>query len=83
MTEKEKQKTAEELKAEKDIKAVQKFIYSDDIQDDFEEINNLLLPINVLEVTGMGYQEIKHSNVLAWMFGDNSHQLGHEILRNL
>ena len=76
----EEQKTAEELKAEKDLKTVQKFIYSDDIQDDFEEINNLLLPINVLEVTGMRYQEIKHSNVLAWMFGDNSHQLGHEIL---
>ena len=62
------------------LKTVQKFIYSDDMQGKFEEINNLLLPINVLEVTGMGYQEIKHSNVLAWMFGNSSHQLGHEIL---
>ena len=68
MTEKEK------------IEAVQEFIYSDEIQGKLEEINNLLLTINVLEVTGMGYQEIKHSNVLAWIFGDNSHQLDYEIL---
>ena len=68
MTEKEK------------IEAVQEFIYSDEIQGKLEEINNFLLTINVLEVTGMGYQEIKHSNVLAWIFGDNSHQLDYEIL---
>ncbi len=65
---------------EEKLKAVQDFIYSDDVQNDLEAINNLLLPINVLEITGMGSQEIKHSNVLAWMFGDNQHQLGYEIL---
>ena len=60
MSDKEKQLT--------DLEKVQKFIYSDEVQNDLDEINNLLLPINVLEVASMGNQEIKHSNVLAWMF---------------
>ena len=72
MSDKEKQLT--------DLEKVQKFIYSDEVQNDLDEINNLLLPINVLEVASMGNQEIKHSNVLAWMFGDNQHQLGHKVL---
>ena len=42
MSDKEKQLT--------DLEKVQKFIYSDEVQNDLDEINNLLLPINVLEV---------------------------------
>ena len=63
-----------------DLEKVQKFIYSDEVQNYLEEINNILLPINVLKVAGMGDQEIKHSNVLAWIFGANQHQLGHKVL---
>jgi hypothetical protein len=65
---------------EKDLQEVQAFIYNDEVQSTLEEINNHLLPINVLEISGMGNQEIKHSNVLAWMFGDNQHQLDDQIL---
>jgi hypothetical protein len=65
---------------ENDLEAVQAFIYNDEVQSTLEEINNHLLPINVLEISGMGNQEIKHSNVLAWMFGDNQHQLDDQIL---
>ena len=72
--------TMEEEKLSTDLRKVQDFIYSDKVQNDLDEINNLLLPINVLDIAGMGNQEIKHSNVLAWMFGDNQHQLGHKIL---
>ena len=36
--------------------------------------------MNFLEIAGMGSQEIKHSNLLAWMFGDNQHKLGYKIL---
>ena len=66
---------------DKNIETVQNFIYNDEIQQTLEKIDNHLLPINVLEITGMGYQEIKHSNVLAWMFDNNQHQLGYEILK--
>ena len=72
--------TMEEEKLSTYLRKVQDFIYSDKVQNDLDEINNLLLPINVLDIAGMGNQEIKHSNVLAWMFGDNQHQLGHKIL---
>ena len=63
-----------------DLKKVQDFIYSKEVNDDLEKINNHLMDINVLEISGMGNQEIKHSNVLAWMFGDNQHQLDYQIL---
>jgi hypothetical protein len=35
---------------------------------------------NILEITGMGNQEIKHSNILSWIFGDNEHNLEYKIL---
>nr|WP_275898375.1 PD-(D/E)XK nuclease family protein [Sulfurospirillum tamanensis] len=38
------------------------------------------MDFNVLEITGMGTQEIKHSKLLAWMFGDNEHGLDYAIL---
>jgi len=59
---------------------VEKFIFSQDVQKVFYNINHSVMDINLFEIAGMGDQEIKHSNVLAWLFGDNEHQLGYEIL---
>jgi hypothetical protein len=59
---------------------LEKFIFDDNVQEAFQMINNSILDFNILEITGMGTQEIKHSNILAWMFGDNNHELEHKIL---
>ncbi|MEK6660119.1 MAG: PD-(D/E)XK nuclease family protein [Campylobacterota bacterium] len=60
-------------------KIVEGFIFDDEIQDLLEQINNNMMDFNVLEITGMGTQEIRHSNLLSWMFGDNEHSLGYKI----
>ena len=65
---------------ENNLKDVQAFIYSDALENYLKEIDKLLLPINSLEITGMGSQEIKHSNILAWIFDDNQHRLGYQVL---
>ena len=59
---------------------VEKFIFNDEVQDLLEQISNNVMDFNLLEITGMGTQEIKHSNILSWMFGDNEHNLGYKIL---
>ena len=38
------------------------------------------MDFNIFEITGLGNQEIKHSNTLAWLFGDNEHELKYQIL---
>ena len=62
------------------LNKIQKFFYDENFQNDLGKLSTHLLPINVLDISGMGSQEIKHSNVLAWMFGDNQHLLGHTVL---
>jgi len=45
-------------------------------------INDNIMDFNILEITGMGAQEIKHSNILGWLFDDCEHNLEYEILDN-
>ena len=61
---------------------IKHFIVDENIQNAFVSINNRLLDFNILEITGMGSQEIKHSNILAWLLGDNEHGLGYSIFEN-
>ncbi|MBD3808717.1 MAG: PD-(D/E)XK nuclease family protein, partial [Epsilonproteobacteria bacterium] len=63
-----------------EYKTIEDFIFDDEVQNLLEQINNNVMDFNVLEITGMGTQEIKHSNILSWMFGDSEHQLGYKIL---
>ncbi len=64
----------------KDIELVHKFIFNDDVQNILSDINSNLMDFNILEITGMGHQEIKHSNILGWLFEDSEHNLEYQIL---
>jgi hypothetical protein len=45
--------------------------------ENFIKLNDVFGDINIFEVTGMGSQEIKHSNMIAWLLDPNgSHRLG-------
>lgn len=68
MTEKEK------------IKSVEKFIFNGEVQNILSEINDNVMDFNILEITGMGTQEVKHSNILGWLFNDSEHNLKYQIL---
>jgi hypothetical protein len=57
---------------------VNKFI-SNDMKKISDNIKQQLMAFNLLEITGMGNQEIKHSNILFWMFGANEHNLKYKI----
>ena len=59
---------------------IKNFIFDDEVQKLFEDINNNVLDFNILEITGMGNQEIKHSNILGWLFSDTEHNLEYKIL---
>lgn len=61
---------------------IKSFIFDDEVQKLFEDINNNVLDFNVLEITGMGNQEIKHSNILGWFFSDAEHNLEYKILES-
>lgn len=63
-----------------DIKIIKDFIFDDKVQDILLKINNSVMDFNILEITGMGTQEIKHSNILGWLFDDNEHNLEYQIL---
>ena len=65
-----------------DIKSVKYFIFNDDVQHILSSINDNLMDFNILEITGMGNQEIKHSNILGWLFDDSEHNLEYHILDN-
>ncbi len=67
---------------ENDIKLVKDFIFNDDVQHILSSINDNLMDFNILEITGMGNQEIKHSNILGWLFDDSEHNLEYHILDN-
>ena len=59
---------------------VKKFIFNDNVQHILSNINDNLMDFNILEITGMGNQEIKHSNILGWLFDDSEHNLEYLIL---
>ena len=65
-----------------DIKSIKDFIFNDDVQHILSSINDNLMDFNILEITGMGNQEIKHSNILGWLFDDSEHNLEYHILDN-
>ena len=54
---------------EEKINKLEAFVYDNDIQKQLREvIANSVKPYNIFEIVGMGEQEIKHSNFLAWLF---------------
>lgn len=59
---------------------LQDFIFNDEVQAILSAINDKFIDFNILEITGMGSQEIKHSNILSWLFGDNEHKQHYLIL---
>lgn len=63
-----------------EYKLVEKFIFNDEVQNILAQINSNMMDFNILEITGMGMQEIKHSNILSWLFGDNEHGVNHLVL---
>lgn len=67
--------------SEKDeLKLVEDFIYNDKVQNILSQINSNVMDFNILEITGMGTQEIKHSKILGWLFDDSQHNLEYQIL---
>jgi len=67
-------------KEDEQIKLIKDFVFDDNLQKELSEINNNLMDFNILEVTGMGHQEIKHSTILGWLFDDSEHNLEYKIL---
>jgi len=65
---------------ESKLKLVKNFIYNDEVQNILSKINDNVMDFNILEITGMGTQEIKHSNILGWLFDDSEHNLEYQIL---
>jgi hypothetical protein len=68
------------MKMSEDIKQIKDFIFNDEVQNILAEVNNNLMDFNILEITGMGHQETKHSNILGWLFDDSEHNLEYKIL---
>jgi hypothetical protein len=64
------------------IEQLKNFIFNDEVQDKLSKINNNLMDFNILEITGMGHQETKHSNILGWLFDNSEHNLKYLILEN-
>jgi len=67
-------------KEDEQIKLIKDFIFDDNLQKELSEINNNLMDFNILEITGMGHQETKHSTILGWLFDDSEHNLEYKIL---
>jgi len=71
-------KKEEEIK--KAVESIKKLIFNDEVQSVLSNISNNLMEFNILEITGMGHHEIRHSNMLGWLFDDSEHNLEYEIL---
>jgi len=67
-------------KEDEKIRLIKSFIFDDNLQKRLSEIQNNLMDFNILEITGMGHQETKHSNILGWLFDDSEHSLEYKIL---
>jgi len=65
------------IKDEKQL--IEDFIFDDKVQNILSKIDESVMNFNLLEITGMSSQEIKHSNLLSWVFGDNEHELGYAV----
>ena len=65
-----------------ELEILKLFIFDDEVQKIFSDINDNLMDFNILEITGMGTQEIKHSNILGWLLEDSEHGLEYRILEN-
>ena len=63
-----------------DLEILKEFINDKEAQEKFNTIKNSVMDFNIFEIRGLGNQEIKHSNTLAWLFGDNEHGLKYQIL---
>ncbi|WP_299026200.1 PD-(D/E)XK nuclease family protein [uncultured Campylobacter sp.] len=63
-----------------DLEILKEFINDKEAQEKFNAIKNSVMDFNIFEIAGLGNQEIKHSNTLAWLFGDNEHGLKYQIL---
>ena len=66
----------------KEIEAIKAFVYNDEVQNTLSSINNNVMDFNILEITGMGHYEIRHSNIIGWLFDDREHNLEYELLEN-
>ena len=66
--------------AKNDLEILKEFINDKEAQEKFNAIKNSVMDFNIFEITGLGNQEIKHSNTLVWLFGDNEHGLKYQIL---
>ena len=62
------------------LEMLRQFIFNEEVQSILADINNNVMDFNILEITGMGTQEIKHSNILGWLFDDSEHNLDYQIL---
>jgi len=60
---------------------LEEFIFNSEVQSTLSKINDHVMDFNIIEITGMGTQEIKHSNMLSWLFGNNEHGLGYLIFQ--
>ncbi|WP_320036037.1 PD-(D/E)XK nuclease family protein [Halarcobacter sp.] len=61
---------------------LEEFIFNDEVQNTLSEISDNVMDFNILEITGMGTQEVKHSNILGWLFDDSEHNLEYLILED-
>ena len=77
----EKNTRNSDSKKPNDLRKIQEFNAT--VDGIVKNINNHLLPMNVLEITGMGRQEIQHSNVLAWIFGQLDYEILSEFLKEV
>ena len=66
--------------AKNDLEILKEFISDKEVQEKINAIKNSVMDFNIFEITGLSNQEIKHSNTLAWLFGDNEHGLKYQIL---
>ncbi len=64
------------------VKIIEDFIFDDKVQSVLSQLNNSVIDYNILEITGMGNQEIKHSNVLGWIFSNSEHNIEYLALDN-
>lgn len=58
------------------VDIIKEFVFNDEVQHKLSQIRNSVKEFNIFEIAGMHKQEIKHSNTLAWFFGNNEHGLG-------
>ncbi|NPA66007.1 MAG: PD-(D/E)XK nuclease family protein [Epsilonproteobacteria bacterium] len=59
---------------------VEDFIFNEEVQTILSDINDNVMDFNILTITGMGNQEIKHSTILGWLMDDSEHDLEYMIL---